>query len=191
MKNRFILIFLLLLLDNGGVYSNAPLQSDFKHARFELLLTAADNETKGWQGSVQLFYSKSFNILFDSSLYYFLEIKAALADTNITNEKKTICIYSVQKFELNEYIDFTNYSLQLFIDGKINEWLLRLVVFPQGFKTDMRFAQNYKVKSVRVLLSNMMKIKNISRSFKEDIRYIYSGKMLREREKMERSGFEE
>lgn len=159
---------------------------------FDSLLTRTDIELgHSFDAASQLFSSTTFRYLYSDPMPYLQELKSAIGLTSNSYNKKLICIYVIQNIDDKEYINFTKSCIELFKKQSIDERLLIMVVFPAGFKTDMRLASMYRKSQVRLVFKSLLKLDNISKDFKDRITYASSGKMYLENKKIKKLGFEE
>ncbi len=163
-------------------------------SRFDSLLTQTEKELGVCcDATIQFFSSKTFQKIYDSSYMYITDIKMVLSDSKQSNFRKQICIYVVQKVDLKTYCILTSHCIDLYKKKLLNEELLDKVFFPRGFKSSisMRFISNYKNKDVAILFKSALAMKGLSKNFRQRLKSAQSGKALRERQKMEASGYSE
>jgi len=166
--------------------------SNESHLNFDSLLNCADNELgHSFDAASQLFSSPTFRYLYADPMPYLPKVKQAISLPSNSYNKKLICIYAIQSIDDNEYIVFVKTCIELYKQQAIDERILNFVVFPAGFKTDMRLASKYKYSRVQSVFDSLLKLDNISDDFKTGIKYASDGEMYLENEKLRKSGFEE
>ncbi len=166
--------------------------SNDSHLNFDSLLISTDNELgHSFDAASQLFSSPTFRYLHADPMPYLPELKQAISLSSNSFNKKLICIYTIQNIDDSEYIEFTKTCIELYKQQAIDERLLLLVVFPAGFKTDMRLASKYRQSEVQSIFNSLLKLNNTSSDFKNRINYASSGEMYLENEKIKKSGFKE
>jgi len=150
---------------------------------FDTLLKNVDTEIQGiWDPPIRIAIAedKCFLVLYDGAEKYYNNFINVLTSKEYKESEKMICIFAVQKLELNQYVKFTDDCILLFKKGAINEDMLYYVCFPDGWKTKYRFAENYNNEDVKRILTTVLSVKSLSKRTKVIVQHMYTGEMWRE-----------
>jgi len=126
-----------------------------------------------------LFIIPEFVSIYEDGSRYVNDAIGFLAKTEYSSEEKKICICSMQKLALDEYVRFGYLSKDLYSRNKINEDILNWVINP-NFSTRHILVRNYKNKRVIALLKEIQNDKMISSNFRKLITDILSGQLFQE-----------
>jgi len=192
MFNTRILVFVLslfsLLKANANTISSYCVKQDkCATLNFDSLLNVIDLQIDGdWEPPGKLLRLADFNTIYDNPNRYIESIKKSFANKNLSETKKMICLYSVQQLDLKHYLELSNYCLKLVNDGFLSERIFFLLIFPYEWNTDIRFAENYKLEGVKKFLKAV--INNEKLPWRNSIKNVLNGQMLRDRKRMNREG---
>lgn len=120
-----------------------------------------------------------FMIIYNNPEKYKDDVKRALTSNEYSELKKRICIYSMQKLDYKQYYDLTNYCFELFEEGKVSERVMRQVIMPGPWKTEIRYPEKYKDQEVQQLMKKIRGSKKLSQAGKDEISRILSGQTLK------------
>lgn len=121
-----------------------------------------------------LFADKIFVNIYEHSSYYVDSAIEFLSDEKFNLHQKTVCVYSMQRVELQDYIRFFEECKNLFNTGKIPELLLNRVISPTFGKKKIVVA-NYDNVDVKRILESIKDGGKASKEFKVMIEKILSG----------------
>lgn len=150
---------------------------------FDSLLNDIDRKIDGdWEPPGKLLQIPSFNIIYENPLKYIEDIRQSFSDNKLSEAKKMICLYSIQKLDLKNYLELSNYCLELVNEGVLNERVFFFMIFPYEWDTDIRFAKNHKLEGVQKFLKTALK--NEKLPWRNSLKNVLDGRMLKDRKKM-------
>ncbi|WP_293312919.1 hypothetical protein [Pedobacter sp. UBA5917] len=187
-------LFLFIILIGSFIQSQGKGKTDFINfynaytIDFDSLLTGIDHKiTNDWEPLGRLLAIEDFMLIYNHPKMYLEDIKRNMGDKSLSESKKMICIIGIQKLELNEYLEVSEYCLELVNLGNLSERVFYFMIFPPSWNTDMRFAENYKLAGVQIFLKKVIHNKNLP--WRKSIKRIASGRMLRDRLRMIKQGW--
>ena len=146
------------------------------------LLKSIDKQLNGtFDPPIQLYATKDFNFLYNNSEHYYKDITRVIGDERYSHNKKLICVYAMQKMELQRYLQFSKYCLQLLNTNKLKEDIFYFVILPIGWNTDIRFAESYRNEDVAQFLRDALMSEKNSDRLRGSLSRIASGEMLENR----------
>lgn len=138
----------------------------------------------------KLFVNEHFNYVYKWSSKYYHNIKSVIGSGEYTRNQKIACVFLMQGYDFDAYFDVSKYCLSLFNRGVVDEEIIYFMIIPEEWRTDMRYAERYKDPLVKEFLKNVIRNKKLSERHRNAIRSVYSGKMLKDRNKMIKEGWE-
>jgi len=147
---------------------------------FDSLLRKVNNRIKGiWDPPIRMYGDKDFMIIYDNSDKYYDDFFRVIEKKKYTESEKMICVFAAQKLYFDKYLNFSSYCLKMYEKNNINEDVLFFVLFPNRWKTRLRFAEKYNDPRVHTLFKKVLK-KSISDRSRIILSRIYSGAAWKE-----------
>jgi hypothetical protein len=122
----------------------------------------------------ELFGIEEFTDLYEHSSFYLYDAINFLGKEGYTNTQKLICINSMQRLNLEDYLKLCVECSNLYNSNKISEDILKWAIIP-NFSNRYNIVRNYKNISVVKLLNGIRAHPGLSQAFKKSIDLILSG----------------
>jgi len=179
---RFLLNYLELSVICVALYScsNHSQISDkekptYKKKNFDSLMNVVEKGMPGLEWYGALIANKAFVEIYEHSSSYFEDVKKLLSKEQFTQDQAVICVFSIQKLNINDYVELCRIYTELYDQHKISENTLELIIIRDFLKKRV-IADNYTNPKVIALLNTLNNDKMISKNFKAMIEDILSGK---------------
>jgi hypothetical protein len=138
----------------------------------------------------ELFLDSNFIYLYENSAKYLDSAIKFISNNKYSDHQKAICIFSMQKANIESYLIFLDACTTLFENNNLSEDLLLKGINP-AFGKKRPIVKNYNNKNERKLLEKMQNVRNISKQFNIIIREILSGNLYKQmREFYLQSGYD-
>jgi hypothetical protein len=124
----------------------------------------------------ELFNIKEFIDVYENSMLYIDSALVFLRSSNFSVEQKKICINTMQRASLENYIKICYECKRLYDNGTINGKLLEWSVIP-NFSNRYLVVRNYADPLVSTFLKNLKEDNKVTNEFKNTIDGILSGKI--------------
>ncbi|MEO8404595.1 MAG: hypothetical protein ABI480_08375 [Chitinophagaceae bacterium] len=121
-----------------------------------------------------LFTDKEFIDIYEHSSSYIDSAIRFLTDEKYSLHQKTVCIYSMQRAKLEDYVLILEQCANLFEKEKIPELLLKRAISPT-FGKKRPVIENYNDANVKRILESIKGDGKVSQEFKTTIEKILSG----------------
>jgi hypothetical protein len=141
---------------------------------FDTTILLIDRKCEKCESWDALFYFKDFNNIYEHGTLYLADALSFLSNERYNDKQKKICICSMQRAALKDYIEIVNKCKKLFDEGKMPEDILAWAVAP-NFSNKYLIVRNYNDDSVKKLLNKIYLDKKTSQQLKETIEEILSG----------------
>lgn len=122
-----------------------------------------------------LFSNQDFLKIYENSSLYSDSAINFLSYVEYNEVQKKICINSMQRMPVSNYVKFCKQAKLLFDSNRISESLLEWVVSP-NFSTNFNLIKNFDNRGVIIYLSDIRDDKKISDEFKKRVGQILAGK---------------
>ncbi|MEO5890621.1 MAG: hypothetical protein ABIQ31_10230 [Ferruginibacter sp.] len=129
-----------------------------------------------------LFANKEFIDVYEHNAYYIDSAIRFLSDPQFTIHQKTICVYTMQRTKLKDYIRILEHCANLFNKGKIEELLMNRAISPT-FGRRKIILKNYDDEAVKSILERTRDGGKASQEFKVMIDKILSGEYWKNTQK--------
>src|SRR4029077_7858908 len=120
-----------------------------------LLIEERLKNTGTWDA---LFADSSFIHLYENSSICLDSANQFISNNKYTDHQKIICIYSLQRADLNTYVRFFATCEHLFEDGKLQEVVIKKALTPTFGKRKI-IVENYNNKTVVSILKKLKESK--------------------------------
>jgi hypothetical protein len=114
--------------------------------------------------------------LYEHSKYYANDAILFLANEKYTDRQKELCICSMQKAALADYVVIVSHCQKLFDQGKMTESVLKWAIAP-NFSNRHLIVRNFNDEKVKLLLQGIRNDDKTSMQLKELTDDILSGKL--------------
>lgn len=157
------------------------------YAEYKTIIEGVHQKIIDLTSAEDLFGVTNFKALYQNPTRYVSYAKAFLKDKGNTEENKMIVVYSMQRLPVPEYVGLEGELLSWAEQSILSERLANRALFPgSDWSTTLEFA--YKEPDVNRLLERLSVSHVVSRSNKEYIKDIISGKAKSDIEELQESG---
>jgi hypothetical protein len=157
--------------DFNEILSSATNYKKVDYKKTILLINDTFEDGGTWD---ELFANNYFLDIYEHSNYYRDSAISFLSSATFNDMQKTICIYSMQRQTLDNYISILAICVNIFEKGAFSELLLSRVISPNFGKRKI-IAKNYDDIRVKNILIKIKESKKASIELKSNIAGILSG----------------
>ena len=159
------------MADSANLLSN----TNYQKQSFDSLILVIEQNHKGSVTYDDLFKIPEFIDIYEHSSFYLKDVINFLMQKQFNIQEKRICICSMQRLDLDSYIQLCKACKAQFDNRKISESLLNWTINPD-FSRRFVIARNYREKNVINFLMSLKKDTTISAGLKKSVDDILSGK---------------
>jgi len=152
--------------------------SNYKKVRYDTTILLIEKKASNNVSWDELFEIKEFVNLYEHSVFYTVDAINFLKQKEFTAIQKRICINTMQRSNLEDYIRFCKECKFLYDSNSISEDILKWVIIPNFSKTHV-IVRNYENEAVKKFLNDIRNDSKISAELKRDVKNILSGESWR------------
>ena len=175
---RIFVLFVLLGCHNIQVPVNRSNSSVIK-MQYAIKISEIEQHLKSPGTYEELFFDSNFLGLYENSITYVDSAIKYVAQVQYSDHKKAICILSLQRADIQNYLPFLDSCITCYQNEIISEDLLYMAIVP-NFGKKRPVVKNYENPYERQLLEKMLNQSGLSNQFKSTITSILSGKLYKQ-----------